>query len=70
MEQKTSVDISIEKLEDTSNSPLQKRAKRQPEENLPSLEATSINAAKTNANLMGTNHLHKQQPTNSVDTDD
>ena len=57
MEQKTSVDISTEKLEDTSNSLLQKTAKRQPEKNLPSLEATSINAAKTDANLMGTNHL-------------
>ena len=70
MEQKTSVDISTEKLEDTSNSLLQKTAKRQPEKNLPSLEATSINAAKTDANLMGTNHLLNQQPTNSVDTDD
>ena len=53
MEQK-SVDISTEKLEDTSNSPPQKRTKCQPEENLPPLEATSINAAKTDDNLMGT----------------
>ena len=53
MEQK-SVDISTEKLEDISNSPPQKRTKCQPEENLPPLEAISINAAKTDDNLMGT----------------
>ena len=61
MEQKISVDISTEKLEDTNNSPPQKRAKCQPKENLPPLEATSINAAETNDSLMGTNHLLNQQ---------
>ena len=69
MEQKISVDISTEKLEDTNNSPPQKRAKCQPKENLPPLEATSINAAETNDSLMGTNHLLNQQPKNSVDAD-
>ena len=67
MEQKTSVEISSEKLEDTSNSPPQKRAKRQPEENLSPLEATSINAAETDDNLLETNHVLNQQPTNFVD---
>ena len=69
MEQKTSVDISPKEIEDTSNSPTQKRAKRQPEENLPHIEATSIDAPKTDDNLMGSNHLINQQPTNSVDGD-
>ena len=45
MEQRTSVGISTEQLEDRSNSPPQKRAEHQPEENLQQLEATSINAA-------------------------
>ena len=66
MEQKTSVEISSEKLEDTSNSPPQKRAKRQPEENLLPLEATSINAAETDDNLLETNHVLNQQPTISL----
>ena len=69
MEQKISVDISTEKLEDTNNSPPQKRAKCQPKENLSPLEATGINAAETNDSLMGTNHLLNQQPKNSVDAD-
>ena len=59
MEQKT-VDISTEKLEGTSNSPPQRRAKRQPEENLPPLEATSINSAKTVDNLNGNMELTGQ----------
>ena len=67
MEQKNSADISSEKLEDTNNSPPQKRAKRQLEENLLPLEATTINAAETDDNLMGTNQLLNQQPTISVD---
>ena len=66
MEQKISVDISTEKLEDTNNSPPQKRAKCQPKENLSPLEATGINAAETNDSLMGTNHLLNQQPKNSL----
>ena len=67
MEQKSSADTSSEKLEDTSNSPTQKRAKRQLEENLLPLEPTTINAAETDDNLMGTNQLLNQQPTISVD---
>ena len=69
MEQKTSADTSSANLDDSSNSPPQKRAKRQPKQYLPPLEATSINAAETDDNLMGTNHLLNQQSTNSVDAD-
>ena len=69
MEQKTSVDISPKEIEDTSNSPPQKRTKGQPEENVPHIEATSIDAPKTDDNLMGANHSINQQPTNSVDGD-
>ena len=66
MEQRTSVDILTEKLEDTSNSPRQKTEKRLPEKNLPSLAAASLNPAKTDDNLIGANHLLNQQTTNSV----
>ena len=69
MEQKTSVDTSSANLDDSSNSPPQKIAKRQQKQYLPPLEATSINAAETDDNLMGANHLLNQQPTNSVDAD-
>ena len=59
MEQKTNVDISTEQLENVSNSPPQKRAKCQPEKNLQKLEATSINTAETDDNLIGAEHLIK-----------
>ena len=67
MEQKTSVDISPKEIEDISNSPPQKRTKRQPEENVPHIEATSIDAPKTDDNLMGANHSINQQPTKNGD---
>ena len=53
MEQKTNAEVSTEQVEDSSNSPPQKRAKCQPEKNLQQLEATSINASKTDDNLLG-----------------
>ena len=54
MEQKTNAEVSTEQIEDSSNSPPQKRAKFQPEKNLQQLEATSINASKTDDNLLRT----------------
>ena len=54
----TIIEISTEKVEDTSNSPPQKRAKRHPEENSQQLEATTINAAKTDDNLIGAEQLY------------
>ena len=63
-------DISTEQLGDSSNSPPQKRAKRQPEDNLQQLEATSINAARTDDNFIGAVQLLNQQSTSYDDTDD
>ena len=56
MEQKTNVDISTEQLEVLSNSPPQKRAKRQPEDILQQPEACGINAATTDDHLIGAEH--------------
>ena len=66
MEQRNSVDIATEKLDNSSNSPSQKKAKRQSEEKLPPFEATSNNASTTEDDLMGANQLLNQQPTNSA----
>ena len=66
MEQRNSVDIATEKLDNSSNSPSQKKAKRQSEEKLPTFEATSNNAATTEDDLIGANQLLNQQPTNSA----
>ena len=44
MEQWTNDDISTEQIEDSSNPPPQKRAKRQPGDNLQKVETTSFNA--------------------------
>ena len=68
MEQKTNVYFSTEQSEDSSNSPPQKRAKRQPGENLHQLKVTSINAAKTDDHLIGAERLFNQQSTNSDDS--
>ena len=48
------------------NSPPQKRAKRQPDDNLQQLEATSIDAATTDDNLIEAKQLGTQQ---SFDSD-
>ena len=63
MEQKTSVDVSSKKLDDSNNSPLQKRAKRQPEEKSSPSETTSNDAAVIAENL------NDQQPANTEITD-
>ena len=63
MEQKTSVDTSSKKLDDSNNSLPQKRAKRQPEEKSSPSETTSNDAAVIAGNL---NH---QQPSNIEITD-
>ena len=44
MELRTNDDISTEQIEDSSNSPPQKRAKRQPGDNSQQVETTSFNA--------------------------
>ena len=59
MEQKSNVHFSTNQMDDSNNSPPQKRTKRQSE------EATSINTAKTDDHLSRGEHL--QQPTNSED---
>ena len=72
MEQKTSVDTSSKKLDDSNNSLPQKRAKRQPEEKSPPSHTTSNDAATTAGNLNGANQLpisvnvveNRQPPTN------
>ena len=65
MEQKTGVDASSEKLDDSSNSPPEKRAKRQPEEKSSPSQITSNDAATTAENLNGANHISNQHPTNT-----
>ena len=60
MEQRNSVYIATEKLDNSSNSLSQKKAKRQSEEKLPPFEATSNNAATTEDDLMGVNQLLNQ----------
>ena len=62
MEQKTSVDTSSKKLDDSNNSLPQKRAKRQPEEKSPPSHTTSNDASTTAGNLNRANHLYHQLP--------
>ena len=69
MEQKTSAGASSEKLDNSNNSPPQKRAKCQPEEKSPPSDATSSDAATIAGNLNGANHLSNQQPANTANTD-
>ena len=51
IEQAPNVDKLTQQIDQSSNSPPQTRAKRQPDDNLQHLEATSINAARTDDNL-------------------
>ena len=69
MEQKSNVDFSTNQIEDSSGSPPQKRAKRQSEEKSSQLEAKSINTAKTDDHLHGSERLFNQQLTNSDDAE-
>ena len=69
MEQKTSDDTSSEQLEDANASPRPKKAKRQPEENSLSSDATSNNAATIAGNLNRANVIHYQKPTTMEITD-
>ena len=57
MEQWTNDDISTEQIEDSSNSPPQKRAKRQPGDNLQQVETTSFNADPFDNDLYGAEHV-------------
>ena len=56
MEQWTNDDISTEQIEDSSNPPPQKRAKRQPRDNL-QVETTSFNADPSDNNLNEAEHV-------------
>ena len=57
MEQWTNDDISTEQIEDSSNPPPQKRAKRQPGDNLQQVETTSFNADPFDNYLYGAEHV-------------
>ena len=57
MEQWTSDDISTEQIADSSNSPPQKRAKRQSEDNSQQVKTTSFNADPSDNALSGAEHI-------------
>ena len=59
-------DISTEQIEDSSNPPPQKRAKRQPGDNLRQVETTSFNADPSDNHLPGVEHV-TNQPANHQD---
>ena len=56
MEQWANDDILTEQIEDSSNPPPQKRAKRQPGDNLQQVETTSFNADPSDNDLHGAEH--------------
>ena len=56
MEQWANDDILTEQIEDSSNPPPQKRAKRQPGDNLQQVETTSFNADPSDNDLDGAEH--------------
>ena len=56
MEQWANDDILTEQIEDSSNPPPQKRAKRQPGDNLQQVETTSFNADPSDNHLNGAEH--------------
>ena len=66
MEQWTNNDISTEQIEDSSNSPPQKRAKRQPEDNSQQIETTSFNEDPSDNDLPGVEHV-VNKPSNYSD---
>ena len=57
MEQWASDDISTEQIEDSSNSPPQKRAKRQPRDNSQQVETTSFNVHLSDSYLSRAEHI-------------
>ena len=59
--------ITTNQTDVSTNSPPQKRAKKQPDRNAYPFEATSDNFAKSEAHLTGDDHLN-QEPTNPNDT--
>ena len=67
MEQRTKDDTSAEQIEDSSNSPTQKRAKGQPD-NLQQVETTSFNADPSDDHLIGLDHFVDQPSNNSDDS--
>ena len=68
MEQRTKDDTSAEQIEDSSNSPTQKRAKSQPRDNSQQVETTSFNADPSDDDLLGVDHFVDQPSNNSDDT--
>ena len=67
MEQKTNDDISTEQIEDSSNSPPQKRAKHQPGDNSQQVKTTSFNADPSDDHLAVAEHVVYQPSNNSDD---
>ena len=60
MEQWANDDILTEQIEDSSNPPPQKRAKRQPGDNLQQVETTSFNEDPSDNDLAGAEHVTNQ----------
>ena len=60
MEQWANDDILTEQIEDSSNPPPQKRAKRQPGDKLPQVETTSFTADPSDNYLSGAEHVVNQ----------
>ena len=67
MELRTNDDISTEQIEDSSNSPPQKRAKRQTGDNSQQAETTSFNADPSDNHLAEAEHVANQPSNNSDD---
>ena len=66
MEQKTSVDASSEKLEDSSNSPPKKKRNVNRKKNHHLLKPQVMMQPQMLENLNGANHLSNQHPTNTA----
>ena len=60
MEQWANDDILTEQIEDSSNPPPQKRAKRQPGDNLQQVETTSFTADPSDKYLLRAEHIVNQ----------
>ena len=61
MEQWTNDEILTEQIEDSSNTPPKRRAKRQPGDNLQQVETISFNADPSDNYLAGAEHVVNQQ---------
>ena len=67
MEQIANVDKLTDQIDESSNSPPQKRAKHQPDENLQQLKTISSNIDTSDDHLIGADRLTNQHSTNSND---